>query len=71
VQVIDRLPIDQRRSIMVLKIGEHFFLVGASEGGINLISKLETEEIAEALAAQQVEKPALGRLATMLSRKPK
>jgi flagellar biogenesis protein FliO len=70
-QVIDRLPLDQRRSILVVRIGEQYFLVGASEGGINLIAKLEADEVAAALATQEAEKPTLGRLATMLSRKPK
>lgn len=69
-QVIDRLPIDQRRSILVLRIGDQYFLVGASEGGIHLISKLDADEIVATLAAQDVEKaPSLGKLASLLSRK--
>jgi flagellar protein FliO/FliZ len=68
-QVIDRLPLDQRRSILVLRIGDQYFLVGASEGGIHLISKLDADEIIGTLAAQDVEKPSLGKLASLLSRK--
>lgn len=68
-QVIDRLPIDQRRSIIVMRIGDQYFLVGASEGGIHLISKLDSDEIDHTLATQQVEKPTLGRLASLLARK--
>ncbi len=49
-EVVDRLPLDQRRSIMVIKLGERFFLVGATENGINLLSRLEAEEVEEALA---------------------
>lgn len=50
-EVIDRLPLDQRRSIMVVKLGDRYFLVGATETGISLLSRLETDEIEDALAA--------------------
>ncbi|MEQ8273146.1 MAG: flagellar biosynthetic protein FliO [Deltaproteobacteria bacterium] len=50
-EVVDRLPLDPRRSIMVIKLGERFFLVGATEQGINLLSRLETEEVEDALAS--------------------
>lgn len=62
-EVVDRLPLDPRRSIMVIRLGERFFLVGATEQGINLLSRLETEEVEEALATA-----AARRDATSLSR---
>lgn len=49
-EVVDRLPIDQRRAILIIKLGERHFLVGASEGSITLLSRLEPEEIDQALA---------------------
>lgn len=74
-QVIDRLPIDQRRSMMVVRIQDEYFLVGSTESTINLISKLDGEGVGAALeiaqARMEAEKPSLGRLASLLSRKPK
>jgi flagellar biogenesis protein FliO len=69
VQVVDRLPIDQRRSIMVLKIGDLYFLVGSSEHGIGLLSRLEPDEVENALANAEVQKPSLGRLAGVFARR--
>lgn len=48
-KVVDRLALDQRRSILVISVGQDYFLVGASEGGIHLISRLDTEALAPAL----------------------
>lgn len=44
-RVVDRLPIDQRRSILVVAVGDEHFMVGASEGGIHLISRLDADQI--------------------------
>jgi flagellar protein FliO/FliZ len=62
-EVVDRLPLDQRRSIMVIKLGDRYFLVGATEAGISLLSRLESDEIEDALAAADAR-----REATSLSR---
>ena len=67
-QVVDRLPIDQRRSIMIIKSGEElYYLVGVSENGINLLSRIDSDEIDSALATATVpEPPRLGRFAQAL-----
>jgi flagellar biogenesis protein FliO len=71
-QVIDRLPLDQRRAIMVIRIGELYYLVGASENGINLISRLDGDDVEDALqSATHVSPPTLGKLASVLSKKPR
>ncbi|MBK6689912.1 MAG: FliO/MopB family protein [Deltaproteobacteria bacterium] len=49
--VIDRLPLDQRRSIMVLKMAGQYFLIGAGDGGIELLSRLDAAEVERALAS--------------------
>jgi flagellar biogenesis protein FliO len=69
--IVDRLPIDQRRSIVVLQIGALYFLVGITEQGISLISRLERDDVESALADAEVQKPALNRLASVLVRRSK
>jgi flagellar biogenesis protein FliO len=67
-QVVDRLPIDTRRSIMIIKTGEDlYYLVGVTEHGINLLSRLDSDDVDAALAtAQSPEPPSLGRFAQVL-----
>jgi flagellar protein FliO/FliZ len=67
-QVVDRLPIDQRRSIMIIKTGEElYYLVGVTDHGINLLSRLDADDIDTALAtAVTPEPPRLGRFAQAL-----
>ncbi|MCK6548279.1 flagellar biosynthetic protein FliO [Myxococcota bacterium] len=67
--VVDRLPIDQRRSIMILKIGGSHYLVGASEQTISLLSKLDDEEIERALSTSAPSSPGSGRLTSVFARK--
>ena len=70
-QVVDRLPIDQRRSIMIVRTGEEaYFLVGVTDQGINLLSRLDSDELDPALAVEDQEPPKLGKLAqSLLGRK--
>lgn len=54
VRVVDRTPVDQRRSLLVVEVTGRWLLVGVSEGGLQLISELEPEKAeqeAEALQA--------------------
>jgi flagellar biogenesis protein FliO len=66
VSVIDRLPLDQRRSILVMRIGGLYFLVGVTEHGISLISRLDSDDVETALASAEAPRPTLGRLAGAL-----
>lgn len=63
-QVVDRMPLDQRRSIMIIRIGDGYYLVGASEGGISLLSRLDANDVAQALS--QPKSPPLGKFGSML-----
>lgn len=45
VDVIERVPLEQRRTLFVLKAAGEYLLVGTSEGGMTLISKLDTAEV--------------------------
>jgi flagellar biosynthetic protein FliO len=54
VRVVDRTPLDQRRSLYVVEVTGRWLLIGASEGGLQLISELDAEKAeqeAEALKA--------------------
>jgi flagellar biogenesis protein FliO len=72
-RVVDRLMIDQRRSIMVLKSGEQYFLVGSTEHGINLLSRLDASEVEAALAGAGTEAglaPLASAFGALLERRP-
>jgi len=43
--VVERLPLDQRRSLFVLKAADEYLLVGGGESGLQLLSKLDTEAV--------------------------
>ena len=50
-EVVDRLPIDPRRSILVVEMASRYFLVGITEQGITLLSRLDEDDVKAALAA--------------------
>ena len=57
VNVIDRTPLDQRRSLYVIEVTGRWLLIASSEGGVQLISELDAEKAeqeAEAMSAAAV-----------------
>ncbi len=50
VTVVDRTPLDQRRSLFVIEVTGRWLLIGVSEGGVQLISELDADKAAEASA---------------------
>ena len=57
VNVIDRTPLDQRRSLFVVEVTGRWLLIGSSEGGVQLISELDPEKAeqeAEAMSSAAV-----------------
>lgn len=62
-RIVDRLPIDQRRAMLIVAIGEEYFLIGASEGGLELISRLDADTVRSADVSAGAEKGGLGRFA--------
>ena len=76
VKVIDRVPLDPKKSLYVLQVGGEFMLVGASEQGLNLISKLDAEGVQKLLAERLAAQPSsnflerLNALAKPAPRKP-
>jgi flagellar protein FliO/FliZ len=59
VRVIDRTPLDQRRSLFVVEVTGRWLLLGSSEGGVQLISELDAEK-----AAQEAETVNAGAVST-------
>jgi flagellar protein FliO/FliZ len=59
VSVIERVPIDQRRSMFVVKAAGEYLLIGGAEHSLNLISKLDPAEVEKLQAAQRTAQPSL------------
>lgn len=55
--IVDRLPVDTRASLLIVKMGEQHFLVGHSEHGLSLLARLESADVSEALAAAHAQVP--------------
>lgn len=45
INIIERIPISNKSSLAIVKIGDDYLLVGISENGINLIKELKYEDI--------------------------
>ncbi|MFY0569534.1 FliO/MopB family protein [Archangium lansingense] len=45
VSVLERVPLDQRRTLFVLKAADEYLLVGGGESGLQLLSKLDTAAV--------------------------
>ncbi|SEK51900.1 Flagellar biogenesis protein FliO [Stigmatella aurantiaca] len=58
IAVLERLPLDQRRTLFVLKAADEYLLVGGGEGGLQLLSKLDTEAV-ERIRAERPPAPAI------------
>lgn len=43
-QVIDRFPLEQRRSLFLIRAGKRYFVIGSADSGMNLISECTPEE---------------------------
>lgn len=53
VRVIERIPLDAKRSLFVIHAAGEYLLVGGAEDGLNLISKLNPEEVAKLMSEPQ------------------
>jgi flagellar protein FliO/FliZ len=55
IRILERVPIDQRKSLLVVEIQERFFLIGSAEGQINILMELDPQKV---LLAAPAPKPA-------------
>jgi len=45
IRVLERVPIDQRKSLLVVEIQEKIYLIGSAEGQINILMELDREKV--------------------------
>lgn len=45
VTVIDRVPLDQKKALYVVKVAGEYLLLGGAEGGVQLVTKLDAAEV--------------------------
>lgn len=57
VSVMERIPLDQRRTLFVLKAADEYLLVGGGEGGVQLVSKLDRDAVERIRAARPPSSP--------------
>jgi flagellar biosynthetic protein FliO len=51
IRIVERVPVDQKRSLLVVEIQERFYLLGSAEGQINVLMELDREKIVAQPAA--------------------
>jgi flagellar protein FliO/FliZ len=66
VSVVDRLPIDPKRSVLVLRVADAHYLVGVTDHNISLIAKLAEEQISQAISESNVAGPSIAERAKSL-----
>jgi flagellar protein FliO/FliZ len=45
IRILERVPLDQRRSMLVVEIQDKVYLVGCAEGQINILMELDREKL--------------------------
>lgn len=45
IRIVERVPVDQKRSLLVVEIQEKFYLLGSAEGQINVLMELDPEKM--------------------------
>jgi flagellar biogenesis protein FliO len=53
VTVLERIPLDQKRSLFVIKAAGEYLLLGSGDGNLGLVSKLEAAEVERLLQRPQ------------------
>ena len=56
IRVLERVTIDQRKSLLVVEIQEKIYLIGSAEGQISVLMELDREKVL--LAENTITKPA-------------
>lgn len=51
VRVVERIPLDQRRTLFVVEAAGEYLLVGGSEAGLGLVKALDREEVERRLTS--------------------
>lgn len=67
--VVDRLPLDPRRALLVVKVGDEHFLIGVAEQSMTLLARLDDSSFAAADAQPEGGGKLLGSFARLLERR--
>nr|WP_154525388.1 flagellar biosynthetic protein FliO [Clostridium sp. WB02_MRS01] len=51
-QMLDRLPLGQDKAVAIVRVGNHYYLIGIASSQITLLSELSEEDIPEGVSAQ-------------------
>ncbi|MCI0414278.1 flagellar biosynthetic protein FliO [bacterium] len=62
IRVLERVPIDQRKSLLVVEVQEKVYLLGSAEGQINVLMELDRAKI----LSQETNAPRQGSFAEIL-----
>lgn len=69
VTVLERIPLDQKRALFVVKAAGEYLLLGSGEGNLSLVSKLDAAEVEKLLQRPQGGPMLSPFLARLLSKK--
>jgi flagellar protein FliO/FliZ len=45
IRILERVPVDQRRSLLVVEVQDKVYLLGSAEGQINVLMELDREKL--------------------------
>ncbi|PJJ31163.1 flagellar protein FliO/FliZ [[Clostridium] celerecrescens 18A] len=51
-QMLDRLPLGQDKAVAIVRVGNHYYLIGIASSQITLLSELSEEDIPEGGSSQ-------------------
>ncbi|HEX7314723.1 MAG TPA: flagellar biosynthetic protein FliO [Pyrinomonadaceae bacterium] len=68
VRIVDRVGLDARKSLYVIEVAGRWFLVSASEAGVQLVSELDAESALLAEQEAEAARPTFGAPARAASR---
>lgn len=51
IKILERVPIDQKRSLLIVEIQEKAYLLGSAEGQVNVLMELDREKLSVKPAA--------------------
>lgn len=54
IRVVDRVELEPRRALYVVRVGKQAFLIGAAEGGMRRLAELDAEDLPEGEPAPSV-----------------
>ena len=49
-RLLGRLPLEPRRSVYLVQVGQRVFVVGSSEGGLAALGEMSADELSDLLA---------------------